>query len=83
MAGAQQPAAHQGPLVHLLSVELSAHHAHILQYDRVDPTEFQSLKDEVEGLRAEKSAWEAQQATHAEQSTGQQDKVMTTVLIRG
>jgi hypothetical protein len=48
---------------------------HASQYDRVDPTEFQSLKDEIENLRAEKSTWEAQQATHAQQSTEHQEKV--------
>lgn len=48
------------------------------QYDRVDPTEFQSLKDEVEGLKAEKSAWEAQQITHATESTDQLEKVIVT-----
>ncbi|KAH9955059.1 TPR/MLP1/MLP2-like protein-domain-containing protein [Russula dissimulans] len=42
----------------------------LIKYDRVDPTEFQSLKDEVESLRAEKLTREAQQATHAEQLTG-------------
>lgn len=47
-----------------------------LQYDRVDPTEFQSLKDEVETLKAEKSAWEAEQATHTSHSTEQQEKVI-------
>jgi hypothetical protein len=31
---------------------------HVLQYDRIDPTEFQSLKDEIESLKGEKSAWE-------------------------
>jgi hypothetical protein len=73
MAGAQQSVAHQGSLVYLLPVMLFVHlptHAHVLQYDRVDPTEFQSLKDEVESLRAEKLTREAQQATHAEQLTG-------------
>ncbi|KAH9956242.1 hypothetical protein BC827DRAFT_1157824 [Russula dissimulans] len=49
----------------------------LTKYDHVDPTEFQSLKDEVESLRAETSTWEAQQATHAEQLTGQQEKVAT------
>ncbi|KAF8495463.1 hypothetical protein F5888DRAFT_1121466 [Russula emetica] len=29
-----------------------------LKYDRIDPTEFQSLKDEIESLKGEKSAWE-------------------------
>lgn len=48
------------------------------QYDRVDPTEFQSLKDEVEGLKAEKLAWEAQQITHATESTDQLEKVIVT-----
>jgi hypothetical protein len=48
------------------------------QYDRVDPTEFQSLKDEIESLKAEKSAWEAQQLSHAEQSTEQSEKVIAT-----
>jgi hypothetical protein len=54
---------------------------HHTQYDRVDPTEFQSLKDEVEGLRTEKSAWEAQQTTHAAQSTELQEKVISAVHI--
>ncbi|KAH9977476.1 hypothetical protein BJV74DRAFT_946992 [Russula compacta] len=47
----------------------------LTKYDRVDPSEFQSLKDEVENLKAERSAWEAQQATHATQSTEQQEKI--------
>jgi hypothetical protein len=48
---------------------------HASQYDRVDPTEFQSLKDEVENLRVEKSVREAQQATLTQQSTERQEKV--------
>ncbi len=55
-------------------------HVHVLthapQYDRVDPTEFQLLKDEIEGLKAEKSTWEAERATHASLSTEQQEKVI-------
>ena len=46
------------------------------QYDRVDPTEFQSLKDEVEALKTEKSAWEAQQITHTAESTELLEKVI-------
>jgi nucleoprotein TPR len=49
---------------------------HPLQYDRVDPTEFQSLKYEVESLKGEKSAWETERATHTSQSTKQQEKVI-------
>ncbi|KAH8980106.1 hypothetical protein EDB92DRAFT_1901586 [Lactarius akahatsu] len=37
------------------------------KYDRVDPTEFQSLKDQLENLRAEKSSLEAQQTTQTAQ----------------
>jgi chaperonin cofactor prefoldin len=51
-------------------------HANVaLQYDRVDPTEFQSLKDELESLKTERSAMEAQQTTHAEELTQLQEKV--------
>jgi nucleoprotein TPR len=42
---------------------------HVLQYDRVDPTEFQSLEDEIESLKGEKSAWETERATHTSPST--------------
>jgi nucleoprotein TPR len=45
------------------------------QYDRVDPTEFQSLKDELENLRAEKSTLEAQQTTQTEELAQVQEKV--------
>jgi hypothetical protein len=78
MARTQQPAAFEGPLVHpscplyyFLRVL-----THALQYDRVDPTEFQSLKDEIESLKGEKSAWETERATHTSQSTEQQEKVI-------
>ena len=50
---------------------------HAAQYDRVDPAEFQSLKDEIEKLKTEKSAWEAEQATH---STELQEKVIITTF---
>jgi hypothetical protein len=58
---------------------------HTLQYDRVDPTEFQSLKDEIESLKVEKSAWETERATHTSQSIEQQEKVIISNkgLIRG
>ena len=46
-----------------------------LQYDRVDPTEFQSLKDELETLKTEKSAAESQQKAQAEELTQLQEKV--------
>ena len=46
-----------------------------LQYDRVDPTEFQSLKDELETLKTEKSATESQRAAQAEELTQLQEKV--------
>jgi hypothetical protein len=49
---------------------------HALQYDRVDPTEFQSLKDEIEILKREKSAWETERATHL---TEQQEKVISLI----
>jgi len=38
-------------------------------YDRVDPTEFQSVEDEIESLKGERSAWETEQATHTSPST--------------
>ena len=44
--------------------------------DRVDPTEFQSLKDEIEILKAEKFAWETERATHFSDSTEQQETVV-------
>lgn len=47
----------------------------LTKYDRVDPTEFQSLKDELENLRAEKSALESQQTTQAEGLTQLQEKI--------
>ncbi|KAI9435095.1 hypothetical protein H4582DRAFT_2080017 [Lactarius indigo] len=46
-------------------------------YDRVDPTEFQSLKDELENLKTEKSGWESQQTTQAEELTQLQEKIAT------
>jgi hypothetical protein len=49
---------------------------HALQYDRVDPTEFQSLKDEIESFKGEKSAWETERAMHTSHSTEQQEKVI-------
>jgi hypothetical protein len=76
MARAQQPAAHEGSLIHSLPVVLFLLMlTHVLQYDRVDPAELQSLKDEVESLRAEKSTWEAQQTTQTQQSTEHQERV--------
>jgi hypothetical protein len=45
------------------------------KYDRVDPTEFQSLKDELENLRAEKSAMESQQTTQTAELAQLQEKV--------
>jgi nucleoprotein TPR len=45
------------------------------QYDRVDPTEFQSLKDELENLRTEKSTLETQQTTQTEELAQVQEKV--------
>ena len=76
MARTQHPTAHEGPPFHVLPVASSLlGPTHAFQYDRVDPTEFQSLKDEVESLKAEKSAWEAQQATLTQLSTGHQEKV--------
>jgi len=84
MARAQQPAAHEGSLVHLLFNVLSLLMlTHASQYDRVDPTEFQSLKDEVETLRVEKSVREARQATLTQQSTERQEKVDHDHHIRG
>jgi hypothetical protein len=47
-----------------------------LQYDRVDPTEFQALKDEIESLKREKSAWETERATHTSHTTEHQEKVI-------
>jgi len=83
VAGTQQPAAHEGallPFIQILRVP-----THGSQYDRVDPTEFQSLKEEIESLKSEKSAWEAELASHASHSTEQQEKVIfaNQVLIRG
>jgi hypothetical protein len=51
---------------------------HALQFDRVypTPTEFQSLKHEIESLKGEKLAWEAEQATHTSHSTKRQEKVI-------
>jgi hypothetical protein len=49
---------------------------HALQYDCVDPTEFQSLEDEIESLKGEKSAWETERATHTSPSAKQQEKVI-------
>jgi hypothetical protein len=51
---------------------------HALQYDCIYPTEFQSLKDEIESLKGEKSAWETERATHTSHSTEQQEKVIIT-----
>jgi hypothetical protein len=65
MARMQQPATHEGPLVYLLIVVLFLHIlTHELQYDHVDPTEFQSLKDKIESSKGEKSAWETEWVTH-------------------
>ncbi|KAH9974884.1 hypothetical protein BGW80DRAFT_1444514 [Lactifluus volemus] len=47
------------------------------KYDRVDPAEFQSLKDEIESLRTEKEAWEAQQNKHTEELNEQLEKIAT------
>ena len=77
MARAQQPVAHEGPLVCSLYDFLRVL-THTLQYDRVDPTEFQSLKDEIESLKGEKSAYETERATHTSHSTEQQEKVIIT-----
>ncbi|KAH9961829.1 hypothetical protein BC827DRAFT_1202193 [Russula dissimulans] len=64
----------EGTLRCRLNRMLECNNQLLTKYDYVDPTEFQSLKDEVESLRAETSTWEAQQATHTEQLTGQQEK---------
>ncbi|KAH8990434.1 hypothetical protein EDB86DRAFT_3080419 [Lactarius hatsudake] len=45
------------------------------KYDRVDPTEFQSLKDELENLRTEKSGLESQQTTQTEELAQLQEKI--------
>jgi len=75
VAGTQQPTTHQGKFAHLF-IALSIEDADIaLQYDRVDPTEFQSLKDELEVMRTEKSALESQQTTQAGELTQLQEKV--------
>jgi nucleoprotein TPR len=60
---------------------------HVLLYecDRVDPTEFQSLKDEIESFKGEKSTCETEWATHASHSAEQEEKVKIAnyVFIRG
>ncbi|KAF8504723.1 hypothetical protein F5888DRAFT_1631088 [Russula emetica] len=43
------------------------------KYGCVHPTEFQSLKDEIESLKGEKLAWETERATHTSHSTEQQE----------
>ena len=53
---------------------------HGSQYDRVDPTEFRSLKDEIKNLKAEKLAWETERATHPSNSTEQQEKVIVATF---
>ena len=53
---------------------------HASQYDRVDPTEFRSLKDEIKNLKAEKLAWETERATHPSNSTEQQEKVIVATF---
>jgi len=84
MARTQRSATHEGPPFDPLPIVPSLLvPTHALQYDRVDPTEFQSLKDEVEGLKAEKLAWEAEQATLTEQSTEHQEKVNHDHHING
>ena len=50
------------------------------QYDRVDPTELRSLKDEIKNLKAEKLAWETERATHSSNSTEQQEKVIVATF---
>ena len=45
------------------------------QYDRVDPTEFRSLKDELETLKTKKSTMESQQTAQAEELTQLQERV--------
>jgi len=47
-----------------------------LFYDRIDPTEFQLLEDEIESLKGEKSAWETERVTHTSPSVEQQEKVI-------
>ena len=46
-----------------------------LQYNHVDPTEFQLLKDELETLKTEKSATESQQTAQVEELIQLQEKV--------
>ena len=73
MARMQQPATYEGPLVYLLVtvVVLFLHVlTHALQYDHVDPTEFQSLKDKIESSKGEKSAWETERVTHTSDHAG-------------
>ncbi|KAH9056279.1 hypothetical protein EDB87DRAFT_1637584 [Lactarius vividus] len=45
------------------------------KYDRVDPTEFQSLKDELENLKTEKSGLESQRTTQTEELAQLQEKI--------
>ncbi|KAN0107505.1 hypothetical protein V8E52_006965 [Russula decolorans] len=36
----------------------------LMKYDHIDPTEFQSLKDDIESLQVEKLDWETERVTH-------------------
>ena len=55
MTRAQQSAAHEGPLVHFVVLTYFLRVlTHALQDNRVNPTAFQSLKDEIESLKEEK-----------------------------
>ena len=76
MTRAQQSAAHEGSLHFVVLTYFLRVLTHALQDNRVNPTEFQSLEDEIESLKKEKSAWATKRATHTSHSREQQEKVI-------
>ena len=77
----QMPTKVRSSIIYLIVVSLLVP-THALQSDRVDPTGFHCLKDEVEILKAESLAWEARQTTLA-QLNRTQENVNHNHPIRG
>ena len=74
MTRAQQSATHEGSLHFVVLTYFLCVLTHALQYNCVNPTEFPSLKDEIESLKEEKSAWATKRATQTSHSREQQEK---------
>ena len=57
--------------LHVLKMEIDNY----LQYDRIDPAEVQSLKDEIEELKSQKVEMEAASQSNEEEKHKQEERV--------